>query len=138
VCLMIGWFVNTGGGRVHPPYFGRFLWGFFMLPRRIQLLRAKGWRMPENTVKVDRTTKWGNPYRVGESYAHPTKKSRVLIESKDQSVAVFKEFLKTDAGKKMAERARIELRGKNLACWCRVGELCHGDLLLAVANRAAV
>ena len=35
------------------------------MPERIQLKRSKGWRMPPNTVKVDRTTRWGNPYRVG-------------------------------------------------------------------------
>ncbi|SFF27693.1 DUF4326 domain-containing protein [Nitrosomonas sp. Nm166] len=34
-------------------------------PRRVQLKRVKGWRMPENTVKVDRTTKWGNPFAPG-------------------------------------------------------------------------
>jgi len=31
-------------------------------PIRIQLSRRKGWRMPANTVKVDRSTKWGNPF----------------------------------------------------------------------------
>ncbi|MBF9653902.1 DUF4326 domain-containing protein, partial [Streptococcus pseudopneumoniae] len=35
-------------------------------PVRIQLRRTKGWRMPANTVKVDRTTIYGNPFRVGE------------------------------------------------------------------------
>ena len=34
-------------------------------PQRVQLRRSKGWRMPPNTVKVDRTTKWGNPFKVG-------------------------------------------------------------------------
>ena len=34
-------------------------------PVRIQLRRIKGWRMPANTVKVDRTTRWGNHYRPG-------------------------------------------------------------------------
>ena len=34
-------------------------------PNRVQLSRAKGWRMPPNTVKVDRTTRWGNPCIVG-------------------------------------------------------------------------
>lgn len=34
-------------------------------PTRIQLSRRKGWKMPPNTVKVDRTTKWGNPFEVG-------------------------------------------------------------------------
>ena len=36
------------------------------MPLRIQLSRRKGWRMPPNTVKVDRTTKWGNPFVVGK------------------------------------------------------------------------
>jgi hypothetical protein len=27
-----------------------------------------------------------------------------------------------------------ELRGKNLACWCREGEPCHADVLLELAN----
>lgn len=34
-------------------------------PTRIQLSRSKGWRMPANTVKVDRSTRWGNPWKVG-------------------------------------------------------------------------
>lgn len=37
-----------------------------MKPRRIQLKRTKGWKMPANTVKVDRTTPFGNPFVVGE------------------------------------------------------------------------
>jgi hypothetical protein len=32
----------------------------------VQLRRAKGWRMPPNTVKVDRTTLFGNPFSVKE------------------------------------------------------------------------
>jgi hypothetical protein len=27
-----------------------------------------------------------------------------------------------------------ELRGKNLACWCRPGATCHADVLLELAN----
>ncbi len=27
------------------------------------------------------------------------------------------------------------LRGKNLACWCKPGEPCHADVLLALASR---
>lgn len=36
-----------------------------MKPKRIQLQRTKGWRMPAGAVKVDRSTRWGNPYKVG-------------------------------------------------------------------------
>ena len=38
------------------------------MPTRIQLRRTKGWRMPAGTVKVDRTTAFGNPWRVGEAH----------------------------------------------------------------------
>jgi hypothetical protein len=32
---------------------------------------------------------------------------------------------------------RIEqlLRGKDLACWCKLDEPCHADVLLELANR---
>jgi hypothetical protein len=32
------------------------------------------------------------------------------------------------------EAARLELAGKNLACWCKPGEPCHADVLLEIAN----
>lgn len=33
-------------------------------PIRVQLSRRKGWRMPENTVRVARPGRWGNPFPV--------------------------------------------------------------------------
>ncbi len=32
-------------------------------PVRIQRKRIRGWRKPDNAVIVDRTSKWGNPFR---------------------------------------------------------------------------
>jgi hypothetical protein len=29
---------------------------------------------------------------------------------------------------------RAELRGHNLACWCRPGTPCHADVLIELAN----
>lgn len=37
------------------------------MPERIQLSRKKGWRMPPNTVKVDRRTRFGNPFDLRRS-----------------------------------------------------------------------
>lgn len=37
------------------------------MPERIQLRRQKGWRMPPDAVKVDRTTRWGNPFNFKRS-----------------------------------------------------------------------
>lgn len=32
------------------------------------------------------------------------------------------------------ERIRAELRGHDLACWCALGQPCHADVLLELAN----
>lgn len=36
-------------------------------PVRIQLSRAAGWRIPDNTVKVTRPGRWGNPFNLRSS-----------------------------------------------------------------------
>jgi hypothetical protein len=33
-------------------------------PVRVQLSRKKGWKLPPNTVTVDRATMWGNQFQV--------------------------------------------------------------------------
>ena len=104
-------------------------------PQRIQLRRAKGWKMPANTVKVDRTTKWGNPFLITPQM------------TREQSIVHYEQMI---AGKPVAApgisaatqdelRAIIlaevdELKGKNLACWCSLDGPCHGDVLLKLAN----
>jgi hypothetical protein len=36
----------------------------------------------------------------------------------------------------MSQRSWLhELRGKNLACWCKLDEACHADVLLRLANQ---
>jgi hypothetical protein len=90
-------------------------------PVRVQLSRKKGWRMPPGTVKVDRTTPFGNPFPIDAG--------------REKSVQAFREwFVSTDEGRMLARRARAELRGKNLACWCPLDGPCHADTLLAAAN----
>lgn len=107
-------------------------------PRRIQLSREKGWRMPENTVKVDRSTNFGNPFRIGSVGLHPLEHlGEVEVRDGHHAVVLFDTWLFTTAsGRALAERARAELRGKNLGCWCSLSQPCHADVLLKVANRA--
>ncbi len=95
-------------------------------PRRVQLSRQKGWRMPENTVKVDRTTRWGNRYRVGGPVCRQCGMGKV----KDvvEAVELFRQLVAPT----MTDIA--QLRGKNLACWCKIGAPCHADVLLELAN----
>lgn len=91
-------------------------------PIRIQLRRTKGWRMPPNTVKVDRATAFGNPF-IKANDSGP--------DWRTQSVRQFERWLQgTRAGRALVQRARLELAGKNLACWCPLDGPCHAEVLL--------
>lgn len=79
--------------------------------------------MPENTVYVGRPSKWGNPYRIGDTLQYSSK----LIETKEDAVYYFRYYGKV--------QDVAELAGKNLACWCALIEPCHADVLLKIANR---
>ena len=98
---------------------------------RIQLRRIRGWRMPPATVKVDRATPWGNPYRIGmlgvPDAATAVARFRTLIERPDLAGDHVRFQLSP-------ERIRAALRGRDLACWCKPGTPCHADVLLDVAN----
>lgn len=103
-----------------------------MATDRIQLSRTKGWRMPPNTVKVDRTTRWGNPWPVGEW-------GPLLRKAPDAAGAVglFAAMLGDDEMRCAADYPLdlSPLRGKNLACWCKLGTPCHADTLIELANK---
>jgi hypothetical protein len=90
--------------------------------------------MPINTAKIDRSTKWGNPFKVGDDAVNPVSGQTIFVESKEQAIGLFSQYLKTIGGAEIAVAARRELKGKNLACWCKDGHACHGDVLLTVAN----
>lgn len=105
-------------------------------PVRIQLSRRKGWRMPPNTVKVARSTKWGNPFIVG------------IDGTRAKCVSLFRVMLEgglvlrrcpecPDAQLRYMVHARQNLqrlRGRNLACWCPLDAPCHAAVLLEIAN----
>src|SRR4051794_25301842 len=97
--------------------------------------------MPPKTLKVDRSTLFGNPFGVPKY-------------GRDESLRLHRAWLNgamTDeeiAGRYPAVIARhlidrrihvlrslVELRWMNLACWCQPAEACHADLLLEFANR---
>ena len=93
---------------------------FATKPVRVQLSRKAGWRLPPNTVSVARPSKWGNPFTVAEY-------------GRSLAVANFRNRL---IGMDLIGALDLsELRGKNLACWCRPHDECHADILLEMANR---
>ena len=108
-------------------------------PKRIQLSRAKGWRLPEGAVVVSRPTKWGNPFDWRDWMddakacwgALPYHEDRKQW-AREQAVESFAAALRT--GELVLPIS--DLRGHDLACWCPSGPryTCHADILLEIAN----
>jgi len=65
--------------------------------------------LPPDVVRIDRRTRWGNPFTVKES-------------GRDLAIALYREW----AG--MNPDFLEPLRGKRLACWCAPLP-CHGDVI---------
>lgn len=72
--------------------------------------------MPPNTVYVGRPTKWGNPFKLSEF-----NDVRTCLEKYE---AWLNAMLCADS------HFLDPLRGKDLACWCRLDQPCHSDILL--------
>lgn len=99
--------------------------------RRVQLSRRKGWRMPANTVNVARPSRWGNPFTLAIARKlHPKEPDKVLARRVVRAYAI------TVAGYEHFEKWIAPLRGKNLACWCKLDMPCHADVLLKLAANA--
>lgn len=119
------------------------------MPERIQRKRVKGWKMPNNTVSVTRPGKWGNPFKIGGRYkwgglvktgidgamlfmeAFVEDPRFTTITTAEQAIDWYRKYIERRG---LHEEVKKELRGKNLACFCKIGEPCHADVLLEIAN----
>lgn len=124
-------------------------------PRRIQLQRTAGWRKPDDAVVVTRPGPWGNPFvpeavhggwllavhgnknridatvRAIAREANATAPWVTKIAATRGAVAAFRRLHDNEISR---GSMRHHLKGKVLACWCKVGECCHADVLLEFAN----
>jgi len=120
-------------------------------PRRVQLRRAKGWRLPVNTVVVSRPSRWGNPIALdsdaltracaafGLDPEHLADRHRMARRLYADYISGSRKALPARVSARLPKppslaEIRSTLAGKNLACWCRPGLACHADVLLALAN----
>ncbi len=114
------------------------------MPVRIQRRRTAGYRMPEGAVYVGRPTRWGNPFKVGDACTESVYVSALIdgvplarsgvVEDAAHAVTLFQFWLFVKVPFTAAE-LQAGLEGRDLACWCRVGQPCHADVLLEIANQ---
>lgn len=69
-----------------------------------------------NTVYVGRPTKWGNPF---------------VMKTEADRKEVIKQYILSNPP--LIKDAKVELKGKNLSCWC-APKACHADVLLEIAD----
>jgi hypothetical protein len=96
-------------------------------PKRVQLRRTNGWRLPAGCINVARPSRWGNPFRIGDPHPFAGR-----IMDRQDTVDLFRSWA-TDV---VAPHEDLSaLRGHDLACWCALDEpLCHADVWLALAR----
>jgi len=75
--------------------------------------------IPDDAVYVDRSTPWGNPYRIGPDGDFEQVK-KLYIQYLIDNPALIKDI-------------RKNLKGKDLICWCHP-DPCHSALILKLAN----
>ena len=121
------------------------------IPVRLKLSRTKGFNLQAHSlavnglsaVNVARPGKWGNWFRIGETACGcrtpgECGHSAFRVDSAKAAVGAFRSVVEDRLNLfPQKTRAWLEpLRGKNLACWCPLGEgvHCHADVLLELAN----
>lgn len=99
-------------------------------PERKQRTRKAGGGIPQGSVYVGRPSQWGNPAKVGEWF----KVEEQTNEVKDARVAVHLFYQHCISQAKRNRQAFAEwlypLLGRDVCCWCALGEPCHADVLL--------
>lgn len=111
--------------------------------------------MPEGAVFVGRGSHLGNPFRIYEHCTGPdgdwglvdtgrlnsplghgwTREgaARAAVESYQR---VFDDIYPEGSSARFA--VLVDLCGKDIVCWCAIGDPCHGDFLLELANTPQV
>ena len=95
-----------------------------------------GWRQWHlqlgGQCQVDRSTKWGNPWAIGE-WGPLIRKA----PDAEGAVGLFSQMM-ADPEMRAAAAYPADLSpliGKNLACWCKLGDPCHADFLIEALGR---
>ncbi|GGK10751.1 hypothetical protein GCM10010123_45890 [Pilimelia anulata] len=102
-----------------------------MSPARVQMSRRTPWRPQHpDAVRVDRATRWGNPFPVDQ-------------HGRAEAIARYRAALLAGELAVTVDDVRTHLAGRDLACWCPLVDAdghpvpCHADVLMEVAAAPA-
>ncbi len=117
------------------------------IPLRIQRKRVKGYKMPYNSISVTRPGRFGNPFSV-EKYGRDKAVElfeRLFTESHimnftmehqlDIQKSKFWQYWRQSNYMSTTDMVVKELAGKNIACFCKPDQKCHGDTYIKIANQ---
>jgi hypothetical protein len=67
---------------------------------------------------------WHNPFKINKN------------NTREDVILKYKEYIIDKIEKEKLQDKLLELKGKNLGCWCKEGkdEGCHGDVLVELLN----
>jgi hypothetical protein len=79
--------------------------------------------IPPGGKSISKPSRFGNPFKVGKDgdLAEVIRKYEAWLLAQPELVKLVKK----------------ELRGKDLYCFCKPGEPCHGDVLLRIASEGS-
>ena len=72
-----------------------------------------------NSIKIDRTTIWGNPFKVGKN-----------CSTREEAIEKYREWIQTQP--RLLSMLHY-LKGYELGCWCKP-LACHGDVIAELAD----
>lgn len=113
-----------------------------MKPVRIQRSCQKKQVSPNGLpiIYVGRGTKYGNPFKLGERVGNEW---RSVFDKNDSYIYLSKAKVlkRKDALYLFGKYKSVEMStfreanaGKNVSCFCRIEDECHGDILLKLWN----
>lgn len=107
--------------------------------KRIQRKRTKGFKLPPNTVCINRPTKWGNPFTeelCGREDAINMFRECLILPHR-----VYYYFYEIEATVQferfmwMKENLSDLKKFDYMACFCKEEEPCHGDVLIELISK---
>lgn len=113
---------------------------------RIQRKRTPGFNLQEVSKKINglpaksccRPHKYGNPFQISNSvqpFSNYDGIPHTFCNTIDEILKNYEWWIEnTSEGRMRMRDAKEELKGHNLACFCKLEDKCHVDILLKNIN----